>query len=248
MDKKNLFSVIYKDSNILVVNKGSGLSVTQDRWDPEIPRLDTLLEDEYGKVFTVHRIDKDTSGVVVYALNPDTHRFLSGEFEERRVEKTYIALVYGSPEWQEKKIEIKLKPDGDSLHRTVADKKHGKYALTKCRVLASSRDFSWIEAKPVTGRTHQIRIHLKEEGFPIVCDSLYGNREGIYLSKLKKNWRGDIFEERPLLSRLGLHALKISLKDPETGEKKTFTAPFPKDLEALRKQLEKVRGLDPVLP
>ena len=149
---------------------------------------------------------------------------------------------------QEKKIEIKLKPDGDSLHRTVADKKHGKYALTKCRVLASSRDFSWIEAKPVTGRTHQIRIHLKEEGFPIVCDSLYGNREGIYLSKLKKNWRGDIFEERPLLSRLGLHALKISLKDPETGEKKTFTAPFPKDLEALRKQLEKVRGLDPVLP
>ena len=112
MDKKNLFSVIYKDSNILVVNKGSGLSVTQDRWDPEIPRLDTLLENEYGKVFTVHRIDKDTSGVVVYALNPDTHRFLSGEFEERRVEKTYIALVYGSPEWQEKKIEIKLKQNG----------------------------------------------------------------------------------------------------------------------------------------
>lgn len=243
MGKKNLYSIIHKDSNILVVNKDSGISVTQDRWDPEIPRLDSILESQVGRIYTVHRIDKDTSGVVVYALNPETHRILCKAFEERKVKKTYIALVYGEPDWTKKDIEIKLTADGDSQHRTIPDKRHGKYALTKCRVLASSRDFSWIEAKPVTGRTHQIRVHLKEEGFPIVCDNLYGSKEGIFLSKLKKNWRGDIYEERPLLSRLGLHAREISFQLPESPEALIFKAPFPKDLEALGNQLEKIRGL-----
>lgn len=241
------YTVIYNDDDILVLNKRSGLLIAADRYDEDAPRLDIEAEKEFGKLFAVHRIDKDTSGCVIYAKNADVHRNLSMQFENREVEKTYHCLVRGYPMWKTQRVDASLQPDGDSRHRTIISKRYGKPALTDFTNLGKAGPFTWIEAKPHTGRTHQIRVHLASLGLSIVCDPLYsGNQHPVLLSELKKRWNGDETQERPLLSRLALHAYKLSIKHPMTGEQITFTAPYQKDMEATRKQLNSIFGVDPL--
>ena len=248
MPNKNLdYSVIFSDEDMVVLNKRSGILIAADRYNPEAPRLDLLAEKEFGKLYAVHRIDKDTSGIIVYARNPEAQRNLSMQFEHREVEKTYHALVYGHPLWQDLEVKLPLLPDGDAHHRTVVNKKAGKPSLTNFHLIGACGPYSWIEAKPKTGRTHQIRVHLAENGFSIVCDPLYsGNQKPVRLSEIKKKWNGDEYEERPLLCRLALHAWKIELNHPKTGKRVSFTAPYPKDMDATRKQLSKIFGVDPL--
>lgn len=243
--KNNDYSVIYSDDDFVVLNKRSGILIAADRYNPDAPRLDVLAEQEFGKIYAVHRIDKDTSGLIIYARNLEAQRALSMQFEKRQVHKTYHALVYGHPLWQTLHVDLALKPDGDVRHRTVVDKRFGKPSVTDFRLIGVCGQFSWIEAKPLTGRTHQIRVHLAANGLSIVCDPLYsGNQKPLRLSEIKKNWHGDEEEERPLLKRLALHAYKIELAHPKTGETVSFTADYPKDMDATRKQLSKIYGVD----
>lgn len=246
MKTKLNYTTVYSDDDIVVVNKRSGLLVAGDRWDPEAPRLDKMVEQEFGKVYAVHRIDKDTSGLVLYARNSDVHRSLSLAFQNREVHKVYHAIVYGRPEWEELSVDLPLKVDGDDRHRTVVNKRFGKPSRTDFKLLAIAGPFSIIECTLFTGRTHQIRVHLAANGLQIVCDPLYsGNQKAIKLSEIKRSWRGDPFEERPLLSRLGLHAYKLELKHPVTGKQLTCIAPYSKDMGSLIKQLTKIFHLDP---
>jgi len=239
------YSVVYSDDDFVVLNKRSGILIAADRYNPEAARLDVLAQEEFGKLYAVHRIDKDTSGLIIYARNLDAQRNLSMQFEKREVHKTYHALVYGHPLWQNLHVDLALKPDGDVRHRTVVDKRFGKPSVTDFRLIGVCGRFSWIEAKPLTGRTHQIRVHLAANGLCIVCDPLYsGNQKPLRLSEIKKNWHGDEEEERPLLKRLALHAYKIEICHPKSGEKMTFTADYPKDMDATRKQLSKIYGVD----
>ena len=241
------YTVIYNDDDIVVLNKRSGLLIAADRYDPEAPRLDLLAEQEFGKLYAVHRIDKDTSGIVIYAKNPDAHRNLCMQFENREVHKTYHCLVWGHPLWTDETVNLKLLPDGDSRHRTTINSRFGKPSVTEFHNIGSCGPFSWIEAKPLTGRTHQIRAHLQAINFSIVCDPLYsGNQKPVKLSDFKKKYNGDTEEEKPLLSRLALHAYKLEITHPKTGEKMTFTAPYQKDMDALRKQLAKIFKVDPL--
>ena len=248
MANKNFdYSTIYSDEDIIVLNKRSGILIAADRYNPDAPRLDLLAQEEFGKLYAVHRIDKDTSGIIIYARNLEAQRNLSMQFENRQVNKTYHALVYGHPLWEDLHVDLKLKPDGDNRHRTVVDKKFGKPSITDFHNFGSCGPYSWIEAKPKTGRTHQIRVHLAANGLSIVCDPLYsGNQKPVRLSEIKKKWNGDEDEERPLLSRLALHAYKIEISHPKSGEKMIFTAPYPKDMEATRKQIAKIFDVDPL--
>lgn len=250
MKRVDQFSVVYQDEHIVVLNKASGLLVAQDRWDPEAPRLDVLataeLCGEGERLYAVHRIDKDTSGLVIYGRTDSAHRTLSMAFENREVDKTYHALVHGRPGWDTHEVDVPLRADGDAKHRTVRDKHKGKDAKTLFTVLAICGPYSWIEAKPITGRTHQIRVHLQLSDLTIVCDPLYGNGEPLLLSRIKRKWQGDEFAERPLLNRLGLHAYKMRIAHPATGEMMEFTAPYPKDLDSTRKQLAKIYRSDPL--
>jgi 23S rRNA pseudouridine1911/1915/1917 synthase len=255
MKHKQTYTILYEDEHLAAVNKSSGIAVNGDRWDEDRERLDKFLEAHYGsKVFIVHRIDRDTSGLVVFAKTEAAHRLLSGAFESRAVQKTYIAVVHGRPVWAETTCDLPLVPDGDKLHRTIVDKYRGKKSLTGFRLLGSAGNYSVVEALPATGRTHQIRVHLTSLGHPIVCDALYGARSSpkpVYLSSFKKGWRGDSLEEKPLLDRLGLHAARLVLPPyrPEaladtgqTVEGLTLSAPLPRDMAALIKQLEKAAG------
>ncbi|MCR4626332.1 MAG: RluA family pseudouridine synthase [Treponema sp.] len=241
------YTVLYNDDDIVVLNKRAGLLIAADRYDPEAPRLDLSAEKEFGRLFAVHRLDKDTSGVIIYAKNEEAHRNLSMQFEGRKVEKVYHCLVHGHPLWETLHVDLKLQPDGDARHRTVANQRFGKPSVTDFKMLGSCGPYSWIEARPKTGRTHQIRVHLAQSGFCIVCDPLYsGNQKPVRLSDFKRNWHGNTEEENPLLKRLALHAYSLTLNHPRTNEKITFTAPYPKDMEATRKQLEKLFGVNPL--
>jgi RluA family pseudouridine synthase len=245
MQKNNNYTVIYSDEDIVVLSKRSGLLIAADRYDLDQPRLDLEAEEEFGRLYAVHRIDKDTSGLIIYARNLESQKSLSMQFENRKVEKTYHAIVYGHPMWTDLSVDLPLLPDGDARHRTVVDKRNGKASLTDFHLFGHCGPFSWVEAKPKTGRTHQIRVHLASSGFSIVCDPLYGgNQKPIRLSEIKKKWHGDDEEERPLVSRLALHAYAISFNHPKTDERLTFTAPYPKDMEATRKQFAKLFGVD----
>lgn len=248
MASKNMdYSVIFADDDFIVLNKRSGILIAADRYNEDATRLDLLAQEEFGKLYAVHRIDKDTSGLILYARTLEAQRNLSMQFEKREVSKTYHALVYGHPLWETLDVNLPLLPDGDSRHRTVANKKAGKPSFTSFRLIGNCGPYSWIEAKPKTGRTHQIRVHLAENGLIIVCDPLYSSsQKPVRLSEIKKKWNGDEYEERPLLSRLALHAYKIELAHPKTGEKINFTAPYPKDMDATRKQLAKIFGVDPL--
>ncbi len=241
------YSLIYEDDSILVLNKRSGLLVAADRYDPVAPRLDLLASKEFGDLFAVHRIDKDTSGIVIYARTAEAHKNLSLQFQNREVKKTYHCLVNGHPLWNELHVDLKLLPDGDAKHRTIVNSRSGKVSVTDFRSVGNCGPYTWIEACPHTGRTHQIRVHLSANNLTIVRDPLYsGNQHPVLLSDIKKKWNGDTEEERPLLDRLALHAYSIEITHPETGERVRYVAPYHRDMEAVRKQIAKLFKVDPV--
>jgi RluA family pseudouridine synthase len=248
------FTVIYKDDFIVAVNKAAGIAVSADRWDDSKERLDKLLEsflnetaDIPRRLYTAHRIDRDTSGVVVFARDEETHKTLSRAFENRLVKKRYYAVVHGRPAWKETVCDLSLVPNGNKQHHTIIDKYQGKRSLTRFRLLGSAGSFSVVEALPETGRTHQIRVHLSSLGHPVVCDPLYGSVKPVLLSSFKRSWRGDPFDEKPLLARLGLHAAELVLPAYGNGAAEnslTLNAPLSRDMAALIKQMKKQAGAD----
>jgi tRNA pseudouridine32 synthase/23S rRNA pseudouridine746 synthase len=218
--------VIFADEAVLVVNKPYGLRSLQDGYDKTLPHLVTVLEPAYGRLWMVHRLDRETSGVLVIARTAGTHRSLNSQFQNRQVVKIYHALASGTPEWETRRVNLPLRKDGDHQHRTVIDLHKGKPATTDFKLLEQLGAYCLIEARPFTGYTHQIRAHLSAIGFPIAVDPLYGSGAPILLLPNVEQKKG----MQPILSRLGLHACSISFTHPLTGAEATFTAPYPPDL------------------
>lgn len=220
--------ILWADDDLLIVNKPSDLRVIPDGYDPELPTLVRLLEPAWGRLFVVHRLDKDTSGVIIFARNADSHRILNQQFAERQVNKTYWALIVGLPAWETKSIELPLRVNGDRSHRTVADYKEGKPASTKAHVLIRFDSWALVEACPHTGYTHQIRAHLSSVGHPLLGDTLY---------HYPPRWSGPRVDSAtlPVFPRSALHALKVSFHHPVSSEILTFDAPLPDDFQDLLK-------------
>jgi len=218
--------IIYKDEHILVINKPAGLSVLPEGWEPDAPYLVKMLEEEYQKVWVIHRLDKSTSGVLVFALTLEAHRALNIQFEKHEVEKVYRAITVGAPPWKERITKFPLRVNVGNKHRTKVDDKYGVRAETKFRVLnwnsASSDDLVFtedvkgmalVEARPMTGRTHQIRVHAYALGYPLLGDSLYSAPES------------------DIIARPALHAYSLSFNHPVSNERVTYTAPYPDDFQ-----------------
>jgi 23S rRNA pseudouridine1911/1915/1917 synthase len=238
---RGLGDIIFENNDFIVLNKPSGLLSIPDREGKEIS-LKKLLQEKYGEIFTVHRLDKNTSGLIVFAKNEVSHKYLSQQFENRQAEKIYVGLIIGSPIDKKGTIESSIMEHPSKKGLMVINRK-GKESLTDYNVLEDFGFYSWVQFQIHTGRTHQIRVHMKDIGHPIVCDELYGDGKAVLLSSIKHNFKlsKKEEEERPILNRLALHAYKLKFMgiDKMTYE---FEAPIPKDLKAILQQLSKRRG------
>ncbi len=230
--------IIFENEDFVALNKPSGLLTIPDR--EGVNGLRNLLQEKYGSIFTVHRLDKDTSGIVVFAKNEVMHKHLSQQFENRETKKIYYGLVLGNPANKTGVINEPIAEHPVKKGMMCVYKK-GKESITEYEVLESFRLFSWVQFRILTGRTHQIRVHSKHIGNPIVCDPLYGDGKPVYISQLKKTYNLSKEEEegeRPILNRLALHAGQLSFKGLN-GETFNLEAPLAKDLKALLNQLKK---------
>jgi 23S rRNA pseudouridine1911/1915/1917 synthase len=230
--------ILEEDEQLVAINKPSGLLTIPDREGKDVS-LKQVLKNRYGEIFTVHRLDKDTSGVVVFAKNEGSHKQLSQLFEERETIKVYNGFVLGSPVQKSGTINEPIAEHPVKKGLMTVYKK-GKESITEYEVLDNFKMYSWMQFRILTGRTHQIRVHLKHLGHPIVCDQLYGDGKPVFVSSIKRkkfNLSKNVEEEKPILSRLALHAsqLKFELNN-KTYE---LEAELPKDLRALLQQLRK---------
>jgi 23S rRNA pseudouridine955/2504/2580 synthase/23S rRNA pseudouridine1911/1915/1917 synthase len=249
---------IFENEDWIALNKPSGLLSIPDREGKDISLKKLLIEkyarppallshsggdDQVGRggIFTVHRLDKDTSGVIVFAKNEVAHKHLSLQFEQRQTEKIYQGLVLGSLSDKEGSIDEPIAEHPGKKGMMMVHR-NGKESLTDYKVLEDFKTYSWVQFQIHTGRTHQIRVHAKHIGHPVVCDELYGDGKPVLLSSLKHKFKlsKNELEERPILNRLALHALSLKFTDVN-GAIIKLVAPLPKDLRALLNQLEKTR-------
>jgi 23S rRNA pseudouridine955/2504/2580 synthase/23S rRNA pseudouridine1911/1915/1917 synthase len=238
--KKKQLEIIYEDKELVIINKPALLLTVPDRYSPEKPNLLTMLNKKYGKIFIVHRLDKETSGILLFAKNAEAHRTMSMDFEHRRVKKTYLALVEGRMVQQEGLIDKPLAPSMTKYNKMVINKR-GKASKTTFKVLESFKYYTLVEADIHSGRLHQIRVHLASIGYPLAIDFLYGNKGEFKLSFIKKK-RLNLpkhEEERPIMTRTTLHAYTLTIAHPTTKEEMTFKADLPKDFRAVLNQLRK---------
>lgn len=212
---------LFSDDAILVVNKPAGLSVLPEGWDKDAPYLVKLLEEKYEKVWVVHRIDKSTSGIVIFALTADAHRSLNIQFEKHQVEKKYHAIFNGVPKWDEKTAKHPLRVNVGHKHRTMVDDRKGVRSETRFKLLERWQASALVEAMPMTGRTHQIRVHAYALGHPLLGDILYSA------------------PETDVISRAALHAFSLKFSHPVTGKMMSFQADYPNDFQ---KAVNTLRG------
>lgn len=225
----------------VAIDKPSGILSIPDRMGKE-RSLKTWLAERYGQIYTVHRIDRDTSGLILFARTPEAQQHFSAQFEHRETVKVYLGMVVGCPTETSGTIEAPIAehPAGNG---TMIIHRNGKAAHTEYTLIDRFPGYALLRFKILTGRTHQIRIHAKELGHPIVCDPIYGDGKPFLLSSLKKKFHLSKKEEaeRPLMGRLALHAHQLSFHGLD-GKKVELESPLHKDMRAMIQQLRKLRG------
>jgi len=239
--------IVHEDERITAIDKSPALTSVSERWDPAAPTAIDLLWEEWKRAdpdaprpHVIHRLDKDTSGLLLFARDREAQVSLREQFRARSVEKTYFALTDGVPEAAEGSIEVSIEPDPARPGRVRTVRRGGKECRTEYRTEQVLGPHAWVRLHPRTGRTHQLRISLRELGTPIVGDPWYGDGAPLLLSSVKRDYRPGRGEpERPLLGRLGLHALQLTFDHPAGGARITVEAPLPKDLRSALRQLER---------
>ncbi len=220
-----MMDILFQDPSLLVVDKPAGLPVLPEGWEPQAPYLLKQLEERFGKVWVVHRLDKVTSGVMVLALDAEAHRSLNLQFDNRQAKKVYHAIVDGNPPWDQHTARHPLRINVGHRHRTVVDHRGGKPSETHFRVLERYPENCLLEASPASGRTHQVRVHAYALGYPLLADTLYSA------------------PPTELIDRPALHAFSLQFSHPVTNELLTFSAPYPPDFQGALDTLKKINQI-----
>ncbi len=249
--RKLELEVLYEDAHLLAINKPAGLAVIPGPGSLEATLINGLLwhvqhesPSPCQRVHIVHRLDKDTTGVLLVGKDLATARHLSACFEERRVAKRYLALVRGEMAAGEGEVDLPIAAAA-TRGRMRLRQKEGRPARSRYCVVERFRGFTLVEVRPLTGRQHQVRLHLAALGHPLAVDPLYGGRDALYLSEIKPGYRRkEDRPEPPLMGRLTLHARRIELELAD-GTPVAVEAPLPADFERLLRSLRKYRALRP---
>jgi 23S rRNA pseudouridine1911/1915/1917 synthase len=271
--------VLFEDDTLIAFDKPSGMLVAPDRWDKERENLMRLIHahPRYGKgVANVHRLDADTSGLLLCTKNKAALDFVSGQFQGKTVEKKYHAFVAVLPVESAMKVVVPVRdaagmlPDAFTVELALGEDERqpgrmrvfkgrgGKVSTTEFRTLErfaagrgggrgkpSAAGFAFVECRPLTGRTHQLRIHLAASGAPVLNDGFYGDPDVVLrLSDFKRSYKGRE-EEKPLIGRLALHASELVVTHPATRERITIQAPLPREFEIALKYLRKFAAVMP---
>ena len=236
--KKTDLDIIFENDSFVAINKPAGLLSIPDREQTQTSLKDILIT-KYGSIFTVHRLDKETSGIILFAKNETAHKYYSRLFEERKTEKYYMGLVLGSPGVKKGTIDAPISEHSLQKGLMVVHR-NGKPSVTDYEVMEEHRSFSLLQFQLHTGRTHQIRVHCKNIGHPLACDELYGDGKPILLSSIKRKYKLSKHDEdeRPMLNRLALHAYRLKFTDMD-GKDFDLIAELPKDIRAFLQQLKK---------
>lgn len=214
---RNTPEILYEDQGLLLINKPCGLLSVPDGYNPLLPHLKSVLEPVYGEIWIVHRLDKETSGVMLIARNVNSHRELNETFRSRKIEKIYHGLVTPLPSWKEMDIQLPLLTNADRKHRTRVNTKSGKEAHSYCRVKKRFELGALMEIQIYTGISHQIRAHLRAYDLSLLGDYLY---------------HAGLPQQPFSVSRTMLHARHLGFTHPTTGEWITTSAPYPEDFRA----------------
>ena len=243
MKKKQDIEYVYEDDSLVIINKPSGLLSIPDRYNLLLPNLKDILDKKYGQIFTCHRLDKETTGVIVFAKTAAAHKHINEQFSSHQNTKIYHTVVSGTFHKDELLIDIPLMVN-PSRKGGMIPSARGKEAYTKVKVLQRFKKATLLECELLTGRQHQIRTHLQAIGYPLLVDSHYGENEAFFLSSIKKKYnlpKGK--EELAIIDRVTLHSQRIELKHPVTQETIKAEAKYPKDFEIMLKQLKKFSAM-----
>lgn len=228
--------VIYEDDAIIAINKPPFIASLHERFDSNVQSIVQLVKDVNPDYALCHRLDRETSGVMLVAKNTESYRSLAIQFEKRTVKKIYHAVVSASVALENLIVDLPLYTD--SKRRVQISKKSGKPSLTIFNTIQQYKHFSLLACEPQTGRLHQIRVHAASQNLPLVCDELYGGKvPELSLIKRKVKYGADE-SNKPMMSRVALHAYSISFDSPDKGPC-TVIAPYPKDFNVLIKLLDK---------
>ena len=238
---------LFDDADLHAIAKPAGLATVSERWNPAAPTVLGELwkrwqrgDPKAPRPHVIHRLDKDTTGVLLFARNRDAQVEVRRQFRERTVRKSYLALALGCPSPEQGAVEIEVVPDPHHPSRMKTVRRGGKACVTEYEVIEVFRDLSLVRLHPLTGRTHQIRVSLQFIGHPCAVDPLYGGREELRVSEWKRDYRsGRGRAERPIIDRVTLHAERIEIVHPTSGEPLVIESSLPADLTATLRQLRR---------
>ncbi|MDN4504103.1 bifunctional tRNA pseudouridine(32) synthase/23S rRNA pseudouridine(746) synthase RluA [Alteromonadaceae bacterium BrNp21-10] len=202
--------IVYQDDDIIVLDKPSELLTVPGKAPEHKDSLQLRIQRVFPTASIVHRLDMATSGLLVMALNKASHRHISRQFEQRQTAKTYLARVYGSPQDEQGVIDLPLICDWPNRPKQMVDHERGKPSQTHWKVLQRQSQSTLLELTPITGRSHQLRVHMLSLGHPILGDRLYAHSQALAMA-----------------DRLQLHAQQLSFAHPADERPMTFTAPCP---------------------
>jgi 23S rRNA pseudouridine955/2504/2580 synthase len=229
--------ILFENDDVIVVNKPPFISSLDERGEgsSEISML-RLAKAYWDDAQICHRLDKETSGALIFAKNPEAYRSVSMQFEKRKVKKVYHAVIDGTHTFDNLLVDLPILNVGKGS--VTISRQEGKRAETWFQSLKYYKHYTLVECRPVTGRMHQIRIHLATQRASIAGDEMYKG-EPVFLSKIKRKYHlGKDQEELPIMKRFALHAYEVTFRiNPETEI--TIHAPYPKDFETLLKLLDK---------